>query len=329
MRRLVFFFAVLPALAAVEGIVRNETTGRPQAGATVSLFRFTQAGPEAVESVKSGGDGSWKIDQPLQTGGFIQTAYDGVTYNHMLRPGTPLTGIQIAVFQASATRSKEITVTNHMLLLEPKGDRLNVRESYFFENAGRNTWNDPVNGTLRFHLAAEPIAPVEINATAPQGMPIRRAAEKSGKPGEMKLDFPIKPGETRIDLAYNLPYSSPSKFKTRFLLPAMQTMIAVPNGATLKGDGIKDEGKEPTTQASIFRVDKNDIDLTLEGTGDLSGPGGEPESRGPEIEQIEARSYDKRTLLVIATLVVLAMGFALLYRSAATGDGAKAKEARK
>jgi hypothetical protein len=162
---------------------------------------------------------------------------------------------------------------------------------------------------------------VEVNATAPQGMPVRRVADKGKGPGEMKVDFPIKPGETRIDLAYTLPYASPSKFQTKFLLPATQAMIAVPNGVELKGAGIKEEGKEPTTQASIFRVDAQSLDLEMSGTGELTGAGGgggeEGASRGPEIEQIKAKPYDKLYVVLGLAFAILGCGFALLYRSEA------------
>lgn len=318
MKRTLSLLAFIVPLLAVDGSVTNLTTGKPQGGATVTLYQNTQAGPEPLESVKSGPDGKWKIEKPFQGMGFIQTAFDGVTYNHMLRPNAPQTGIALQVYNTSAKMGTDTKVTNHMLLLEPQGDKLSVRESYFFLNEGKTTWNDSQNGTLRFIVGKEPLGPVEVNATAPQGMPVRRAAEKGKGAGEMKVDFAIKPGETRIDLAYTLPYASPTQFQTRFLLPAMQTMIAVPNGVEVKGEGIKDEGKEPTTQASIFKVEAQKLDLTLSGTGELTGAGGEESgSRGPEIEQIKAKPYDKLYLVLGLSFAILACGFALLYRSEA------------
>ncbi len=295
MRRVVWLLAALmPVMAAVDGTVTNATTGKPQAGATVTLYANTAAGPEPLESVKSGADGAWKIDKPFQGMGFIQTAFDGVTYNHMLRPNAGLNGIALSVFNVTPRMGADIKVTNHMLLLEPQGDKLSVRESYFFANEGKTTWNDGVNGTLRFIVGKEPMGQVEVNATAPQGMPVRRVADKGKGPGEMKVDFPIKPGETRIDLAYTLPYASPSKFQTKFLLPA--------------------------TQASIFRVDAQSLDLEMSGTGELTGAGGGGEeggSKGPEIEQIKAKPYDKLYVVLGLAFAILACGFALLYRSEA------------
>lgn len=310
---------LLPLLAlcvfgAVDGTVQNGSTGKPQAGATVTIYQFGAGGPEPIESVKTDSAGAWKIDKPFNGRGFIQTAFDGVTYNHTLRPGGALTGIALTVYATSKQRGKDVAVTNHMMLLEPQGDKLSVRESYFFQNDGKTTWNDADNGTLRFRVHAEPLGPVEVNATAPQGMPIRRAAEKGAAAGEMKVDFPIKPGETRMDLSYTVPYASPAKIPIQFVLTAQQRMIAVPRGVELAGDGLKSEGKEPTTQASIFRVEKDKLDLTMTGAGELQPEEG---SKGPSIEQIKARPYDKLYPILGIAFAILAIGGTLLYRSEA------------
>ncbi|HXI39662.1 MAG TPA: hypothetical protein VNH83_06770, partial [Bryobacteraceae bacterium] len=39
-----------PVSAAIDGKVVNQTTGKPQAGATVTLYKLGQAGPEQIES---------------------------------------------------------------------------------------------------------------------------------------------------------------------------------------------------------------------------------------------------------------------------------------
>ena len=61
MRVLYSILMALPLLAE-DGQVLNQTTGKPQPGATVTLFKLGgQAGPEVVESVKSGADGKFAI----------------------------------------------------------------------------------------------------------------------------------------------------------------------------------------------------------------------------------------------------------------------------
>src|SRR5438105_7143376 len=102
LRALVFqLLALSIAAAAVDGTVTNRTTGKPQPGATVTLYKLGQNGLESVESVKSDAAGKFRIDQDLKGPRLLQSAYDGVTYNHMLPPGAPESGVALDVFQSS------------------------------------------------------------------------------------------------------------------------------------------------------------------------------------------------------------------------------------
>ena len=105
--------------AAVTGTVINATTGKPQAGATVALNKLGQQnGIELIDQAKSDAQGRFSIDQPVQGPHLIRTAFDGVTYNHMLRPGLPTTDIKLEVFNASKDPGAA-KVTKHMILFEP------------------------------------------------------------------------------------------------------------------------------------------------------------------------------------------------------------------
>ena len=105
--------------AAVTGTVTNQSTGKPQAGATVALYKLgTQIGLELIDQAKSDAQGNFTINQTPQGPHLIRTAFDGVTYNHMLPPGRPTTGIPIEVYNASK-QPGEAKVAKHMILFEP------------------------------------------------------------------------------------------------------------------------------------------------------------------------------------------------------------------
>src|SRR6266498_3693228 len=90
----VYLYLSAVSLFAVDGTVINRTTGKPQSDATVTLYKLGQAGMESLESVHSDAQGTFSINRSTQGGPhLIQTAYDGVTYNHMLPPGSPVSGI--------------------------------------------------------------------------------------------------------------------------------------------------------------------------------------------------------------------------------------------
>jgi len=307
-----------PAFAAVTGTVINRTTGTPQPGATVALNVLGQNGIELIDQAKSDAQGKFTINQDV-TGPphLIRTAYDGVTYNHMLPPGSPTTGLTIDVFNSSKEPGAA-KVSKHMLLFEPSGGQMVVNETYLFTNDGKAAWNDPDNGTLHFYLPAGAGGKVTANATAPGGMPIGAALTKTSKPDVMGVDFPIKPGETRFDLTYTIPYTEGAPYEGRIVTKDENTYLIAPNGVSLAGEGLNDLGQEPRTQAHIFGFTGTSYSIKLSGSPAASAAdntGSADQDNGPQIEQIMPRVYTKTVPILAIALGILAVGFILLYRS--------------
>jgi hypothetical protein len=258
------------AQAAIDGIVTNGTTGKPQAGSTVTLFQTTQQGPQFIVSVKSGADGKFVIDKDIQPGRgggplLIQAVYGGVQYNKVITPGQPTTGVEVPVYESSK-QPAGAEMQQHFMVLEPDvNGTITVDEIYVYQNSGKTTWNDPARGTLQFALPAAAKGQVEVNVLAPGGLPIRRAPDPAGKPNEFKLDFPIKPGESRVEMHWTMPFTTPGVFEDRILAKGGPTRIVAPQGITFKGDGITEAGQEPTTKATIYNVSGADLKVNIEG----------------------------------------------------------------
>ena len=339
MRQLALFvLAASLAYAAVDGTVLNGTHREPQPGATVTLYQTTQQGPQNLGSVKSDASGKFTFPQdvkPGQGGGplLLQAVYGGVQYNMTIPPGRPQNGIVIPVYESSKNQGKAL-VQQHLVLLEPTPDgNMQVSETYIYNNDSDSTWNDPDGGTMRFALpAGADAAKVEVNVLAPGGLPIRRAPDAAGKPNEFKLDFPIKPGESRVDLAWSMPFKSPGDFEEKVLAKGGLTRIVLPPGVEVKADGLKSLGQEPTTKAQIFEVTAagGDIKLNISGTGSLRGPEQQQDDQGgggqslsenlPKLYGLAAGNTDFiHTLgavkwILLTVLGMLAFGFVLLYR---------------
>src|SRR5579864_1457280 len=308
---------VSSAYAAVDGTVVNQTTGKPQAGATVTLYKIGQAGPEAIESVKSGANGKFQFTQDATGPGprLVQAAYQEVTYNHMLPPGTPSNGITVDVYNSSK-QPGDAKVDQHVVVFEPARGQLMVAGWYMFRNGGKTSYNDVEGGTLRFYLPPSASGAVKVNATAPQGMPVAQAAEKTETPNVYKVIFPIKPGDTRIDIAYNVPFNAPGKFEGKILYKGGPTRLVAPNGVTIKGDNIQSLGQEPRTQATIYDVKGNDFKVEISGAGALQqGDDTGDDSSGPSYEQIPPKVYSKTPWILALTFGILGLGFILLYRA--------------
>ncbi len=305
-----------PAWSAVDGTVINRTTGAPQAGATVTLYRLGEAGMESIESVKSEAGGAFRIDRVVSGPHLVQTAYDGVTYNHMLPPGSPTTGLTLEVYNSSA-KPGQARVVQHMILLEPTGGRLQVNESVVFRNEGKTAWNDPERGTLRFLLPEAAGGKVRAMARAPQGMPIERAAEKAAETAVYKIDFPVKPGESRFDLTWEVPFTSPGAFAGKLLHQGGPVRLIAPAGVTFQGENLQSLGEEPTTKATIYELKGHEYKLEIQGTGTLRPAEGAQQEGGPGIEQIRPRLYDRLYPILGLVLLILLVGMALVYRRGA------------
>ncbi|MDQ6664501.1 MAG: hypothetical protein M3Z23_08915 [Acidobacteriota bacterium] len=318
------------ASAAIDGTVVNGTSGKPQSGATVTLYRVGQNGPESLESVKTDAQGKFTIQTQVEGPRLLQSAYDGVTYNRMLPPGFPSQNLTLSVYESSK-RPGQARVDQHMMFLEPANGEMNVGEIYVYKNDGKTTYNDPDRGTLQFYLPEPTGGKVMVNVQAPQGMPIRRAADKTSVPNVYKIDFPIKPGETRIDLSYAYPFTSPGVFNGKVLYKGGATRIVAPAGVTIIGPGLKNLGQEPRTQATIYGVDSPEFRVQVEGTGALRSADATDESAGqPSIAQILPKLYNSSDpgagfwgavtslkWILLLSFAILGLGFVLLYRARA------------
>jgi hypothetical protein len=336
MRGLAGFLIVASAFAAVDGTVVNQTTGQPQAGAVVTLFKLTQAGPQLVEAAKADARGKFSIAKDTGPGPLlVETGFQGVSYNQMLPPGTPRTGVTVNVFDVTADAAAA-PLAQHILILEPApaGQQLGVTETFLFRNEGKSTYYDAAKGTLRF-FAPKDNTGLRVMATSPGSMAVQREPDAAKTPGAYKLAFAIKPGgETRIDVTYAVPYSDPGKFAGKVFYKETPTRLVVPNGVTLEAEGLTSHGHEPQTQAAIYETHAEAFELKIAGTGSLrpaagAAPEENAEDTGPALRVIPPPGFDDRKLEILAlSLAVLALGFTMLYRKGRASAVAAATKSR-
>src|SRR5581483_9981674 len=121
-------------------------------------------------------------------------------------------------------------VTQHFIVLQPGATDMTVSEGILYQDDGKTTYNDPANGTCRFYLPPEANGKVTVTVNAPGGMPSQRPAVPTNEANVYKVDYPLKPGETRFDLNYTVPVGTPTTFATKILHPEGASDLVVPNG---------------------------------------------------------------------------------------------------
>ena len=78
-------------------------------------------------------------------------------------------------------------------------------ETFLIENETTTTFQDPAKGSVQFYLPEAADGKVSVTINSPGGMPIQRAAEKTAEKNVYKIQYPVKPGESRFDVSYSLP----------------------------------------------------------------------------------------------------------------------------
>jgi len=304
--------------AAIDGVVMNGSTGKPAASVVVSLVQPGASGMQTIASVKSDADGKFRIDKEYPPGpALLQGLLGGASYPMMLTPGSPTSGLKLVVFDPT-TKPEAAKVAQHMILLEPKTTALDVSETFICQNDTRTTYVDTARGSLQFYLPESAGGNARVTVNAPGGMPIQRAPEKAGKPGLYKINYPIKPGETRFDLTYSLPASS--EFSGKKVDPATPTRLVTPASVTLSGENLDNLGQEPQTQAHIYSATGSAYSVKIEGTGSLRAPDAnapEEDNGEPPVEVKPSRIYSRLYWILGLTFAVLGLGGAMLYRKGA------------
>ena len=309
-------------LLAADGHVINATTGAPAANILVMLVRPGPQGMQPLATTKSDAAGKFTLDKAAEGPSLIQAIYQGITYNKVLMPGAPTTGLEVTIYD-STNKPGAAEVTQHMILVQPSPDTVAVSETYLYGNNSKLTYNDPGNGTLQFYLPPEAKGQVRVTVNAPGGMPVERPASETKQKGVYKLDYPIKPGETRIDLAYSIPATDPVVLEGKILHKEGKARLVAPQGVTLTGDTIQSVGVEPTTQASIYDIIGNAYKVTIQGTGSLQPEAQQPDddSGQPQIREVKPHIYDHMYWIAGLTLGILGLGSWLLARK--SGQPAK------
>jgi len=301
--------------AAVDGTVVNATSGKPQPSVIVILVQPTAQGPQTVATVKSDAEGKFKIDKDVPGTAIVQGIYQGVLYSLVLPPGTPTTGVHLKVYDATSKPGVAV-ISQHMILIEPGTNSLEVSETFLIENETTTTFQDSVKGSVQFYLPEAAGGKVNVTINSPGGVPIQRPAEKTKEKDVYKIAYPIRPGESRFDVSYSLPPAD--TFASKILHGDGVTRLVTPSTVTLEGSGIESLGQEPQTKAHIYSADAADYSVRITGTGSLrnqeAAAPDEDTGESQGLEEKPARVYSRMYWVLGMAFAILGLGGVLLYR---------------
>lgn len=269
-------FAALSSFAladSITGIVTNKTTNKPSAGDDVVLIRLQEGMQEAART-KTDSRGHFTLDVPDPQGlHLVRVTHDKATYFRPAPPGTQ--SVEVDVYDAAAKVAGVTGEANVMRIqTDESGKELNVVENFFVKNDSNPPRTQFSAQSFDFYLPAGAV--IEGSAAlAPGSMPVKAAPVPiAGEPNHYAFIFPLRPGETRFQISYKLPYSGSLKFSPRVGMPTDTVAIMMPKSMTFSGGSSSPYSavtEDTTAQTYVARsvAPSEPIDFTVGGTGQL------------------------------------------------------------
>jgi hypothetical protein len=275
------------AAAPITGTVTNKTTNRPSVGDDVVLIRLAQGMQESTRTTTDA-HGHYTLQVPDDGLHLVRVTHDKANYFQPAPAGT--TTIDVEVFNASA-HVKGVTTEAVVMRLQTdaSGANLRVVENFFVKNDSTPPMTQFSNEPFDFHLPEGAV--IEGSAAqAANGMPVRAAPVPLPEKGLYTFLFPIRPGETRFQVSYSLPYSGKLSINPGVTGPTDTVAIMMPRSMTFTPaagspySAVNDEINAQTFVARSVTVGQP-MSFDLGGKGELprdAASPGQQDAQGPQ-----------------------------------------------
>jgi len=241
-----------------------------------------------------------------------------------------------------------VKLVSEQVIVEPREGRLMVADIYTVRNetspprtlaplsAGKDTFQFSVSKGL--------VQDLGISVSGPSQLPLRQTANERPN-GVYGLEYPFRPGETKIEINYRLPYSTSGSFEK---LPGKSLLSGAPEVTVIAPlEGVKLESpnlsvaKQEAAQAAVFyawsATAAGPLKFAINGVLQDSGQGasGDPANGGgagsgqqvagaasaEDISTMENQNFvfQARWKILIVLGSALILGLAHLYRNAQRG----------
>jgi 5-hydroxyisourate hydrolase-like protein (transthyretin family) len=285
-------FAATASAATITGVVTDRTTGKPSAGDTVAVINTSQSMNE-IANTTSDSEGRFQISAPDGGQILLHITHRGAEYFKSVPPGTNSAAIDV---YDSAVKIDGIVGEALVLRAEtdPGDKMLNLAENFFVQNASTPPRTEVGGNTFDFYLPKGAQISQTL-ASSPGGLPTNTEVKTlDAASGHYAFAFPIRPGETRFQVAYSLPYNGKQSFSLKLSVPTGDVAVMLPKSMQFQGssqfqpispDSVSqsyDEHNPPIAQSVQFSIAGSgqlpqapeDAQGAAQGMGDQSGNNG-------------------------------------------------------
>jgi hypothetical protein len=291
---------LLTSLAAAQtltGTVKNATTGKPAAGDEVILLKLAQGMEEAGRTkADAKGQFSFKLDD-AQSPHLIRAIHQDVTYHRMAPPGT--TSVELDVYDV-AKKIDGIAVVADIMRVQVEKGQLEVMRAFAVRNTSTPPRTQMNERNLEFYVP-EGAKIIDGSAMTAGGQPITSApVPESEKKDRYSFIFPLRPGITQFQVAFQLPYSGSANLDPKSIYPLEHFVAILPktmqfNAGAAAGFKPMDDTNQPDSivqVASNAKVGQN-LAFKVSGEGVLEGrqegDGAQGAPAAPQSSQPQAR----------------------------------------
>lgn len=262
--------------AQVTGTVTNGTTNKPSSGDEVVLLSLT-TGMDEVARTNTNAQGHYSLNLPDErTQYLVRVSRQSVHYSKPLPPGA--TTADITVYDA-ATQLDNVTTGARVFHFQASSGSLDVSDMYVLRNESQPPRSKIGNQTFAVTLP-DGAQMGEASITGPSGMPLSVAAVPSGTKNRYAFDFPIRPGETRFEVGYKLPYSGQYEFSITPESPLSELGVLLPKSMKFSGVGSNFSQDSDEAGMAVFFIKNVAANQPIKFS--LSGEGVIPQEGSPE-----------------------------------------------
>lgn len=208
------------------GTVNNVTVNKPGAKDDVVLLKLGQGMEEAGRTkTDSRGNFSFKLDD-TQSPHLVRVIHQGVTYHRLAPPGT--TSVEVQVYD-SAEKVPGIATAADITHLQTSQGKLIVQRMFSVQNSSQPPRTEMNDRSLEFYLP-DGANIVQGSAMTAGGQPLALSPVPVGSSKDHRYTFifPLRPGDTRFEVDYELPYSGKGDISVKLAAPVQQLIVIVP-----------------------------------------------------------------------------------------------------
>jgi len=216
--------ASLASAQTLTGTVKNSTTGKPAAGDEVVLLSLGQ-GMEEAGRTKADAKGNFSFKLDAQGPHLVRAIHEGVTYHRMAPPGT--TSVDVEVFDVGK-KIDGIDVVADIMRVQVEQGQLEVMRAFAVQNNSKPPRTQMNERNLEFNVP-EGAKIVESSAMTANGNPLNTApVPEDDKKTRYAFLFPLRPGTTQFQVAYQLPYTGSANIDPKSVYPLQHFVAIVP-----------------------------------------------------------------------------------------------------